>query len=652
MEVLGHPDTYKVDESVTATKVATPLRDTPQTIAVIPSAVLLEQNAQSLGDALRNAPGVTVAQGEGNRDQIVMRGLSTASDFFVNGIRDDQERFRDLYNVERVEVLEGPAAVLFGRGGGGGLVNLVTRRPARTTQSNASLEAGSFGHKRATAQLTIPAGARAIFGLSAMGESSGGFRDTFFLHRYAANPTFDVQLGRGSRLFLGVEHMEDHRRADRGIPSQAGRPASVPARQFFGSSTQNDAVSGVDSASAVFEHVFDNGIVVRNNFLAGRYDKAYTNVYPNSAVSSKNTVTLAAYDHAIDRTNAFNQADIVIRGRLGATEHQVLAGMEAGRQVQDELRHTASPIVDVPVSDSIRDANFASAPIAINRDAAAVVLAAYVQDQIQLAANWKVLAGARVDRFDLRVDDAMTTAAARLSRIDSAVSPRAGVIYQPARNVSVYASYSSTFLPSGQTLGLAVNTEQLEPESATNYEVGTKTDLGPLHLAAAVFRLDRDHVKSVDPVDATRLVLTGQQRAEGLSLSAAGDAGPVRIQAAYGYLDARITRTTTSGPAGRRPGLAPRNRSSVWASGRVARRLTAGAGVLWQADSFTSFTNQVTLPGFARVDGMLAFDVSRWRVALNLQNAFDAGYYATAHSDNNIMPGAPRALQLSLRAGF
>jgi len=653
VEVVGSPDTYKVEDSATATRVATPLRDTPQTLTVVPRSVLLEQNAQSLGDAVRSAPGVTVAQGEGNRDQIVMRGLGTSSDFFVNGIRDDQERFRDLYNVERVEVLEGPAAVLFGRGGAGGVVNLVTRRPARRSGSNASLEAGSFGHRRATTQLTVPAGSRAVFGLNAMGEDSRGFRDGFFLRRYAANPTFEVQLGARSRLFLGVEHMNDHRRADRGIPSAAGRPAAVPARQFFGSRSRNDARSGVNSTSAVFEHIFAGGIVLRNNFLAGRYDKFYANVYPNSAVTSRGTVTLAAYDHTLDRTNAFNQTDLVARTRVGGMEHVLLAGVEAGRQVQDETRHTAAPIADVPLTDSTRDVNFATAPVAINRDAASVVFAAYVQDQVQIASRWKAVAGARIDRFDLRVNDALASgAASRLSRVDRAVSPRAGLIFQPSPFVSLYASYSSTFLPSGQTLGLAVNTAQLEPESATNYEVGSKADIGRVQVAASVFRLDRDNVKSTDPGDVTKLVLTGQQRADGLSISAAGDAGPVKIQAAYGFLDARITRATTSGPAGRRPGLAPRNRGSVWATARVARRWLAGAGVLWQSDAVTSFTNQVILPGFGRVDGVVAYDVSRWRVALNVQNAFDAGYYATAHNDNNIMPGAPRSLQVSVRAGF
>lgn len=209
-------------------------------------------------------------------------------------------------------------------------------------------------------------------------------------------------------------------------------------------------------------------------------------------------------------------------------------------------------------------------------------------------------------------------------------------------------------MPSGQTLGLAANTQHLRPENAKNYEVGTKIDVasGRLHVAAAAFRLDRNNVKSVDPADITRLVLTGQQRADGVSLSAAGDAGRVKIQAAYAYLDARITRATSSGPAGRRPGLAPRNRGSVWATAPLAGGWGAGAGAVWQSDMFTSFTNQVVLPASTRVDGLVYYRFSKWRAALNVINLFNVRSYSTAHNDNNITPGAPRALQMSLRAGF
>jgi outer membrane receptor for monomeric catechols len=183
VDVTGRDEPYRPGVSSTATKTLTALRDVPQTLTVVPRELLADQNVQSLGGAMRNVPGVTVAQGEGNRDQVVIRGISTASDFFVNGVRDDQERFRDLYNVQSVEVLQGPAAVLFGRGGAGGVVNLVTSRPMRRTPSEVNLSVGSFDHKRATAQLGGGLNDKLTYRLNLMSEDSGGFRDAYFLER-------------------------------------------------------------------------------------------------------------------------------------------------------------------------------------------------------------------------------------------------------------------------------------------------------------------------------------------------------------------------------------------------------------------------------------------------------------------------------------
>jgi outer membrane receptor protein involved in Fe transport len=239
VEVTAATTPYRTEGSQTATKTLTPLRDIPQTLNVIPRELLVDQGAQSIAAAMKNVPGVSVAQGEGNRDQIVLRGINTATDFFVNGIRDDQERFRDLYNVETVEVVQGPAAVLFGRGGGGGVVNLVTQSPLAGAPSEVSLEFGRFDHKRGTMQLGGKLGANAGFRVSAVGERSGGFRDGYFLQRYGVNPSVGMRLDNSTVLTVAYEHLSDRRLADRGIPSQAGKPVDVPASQFFGSTSQS-----------------------------------------------------------------------------------------------------------------------------------------------------------------------------------------------------------------------------------------------------------------------------------------------------------------------------------------------------------------------------------------------------------------------------
>jgi catecholate siderophore receptor len=654
VDVTGALAPYRAVDSSGATKTMTPLRDIPQTINVVPAELLRDQRAQSVADAVRNVPGVSVAQGEGNRDQVVIRGISTASDFFVNGIRDDQERFRDLYNVQSIEVIQGPAAVLFGRGGAGGVVNAVTIQPVRGTRSEAVVEAGAYDHKRTTLQVGLPVGASGAFRMAAMGESSGGFRDGFFLRRYAFNPTLGLRLGSRASLTLGVEHLSDHRLADRGIPSRAGAPVDVPVSQLFGSRSQNDAHSGVDSGRATFEFRVTDALVVRNNLLVGRYDKSYQNVFPGSAVSGAGTFTLSAYNHDIDRVNTFNQTDVVYETRLFGMQHTILGGAEVGHQFQDELRHTATNILSVPLSASERDANFATAPLAVDRHAAANVFAGYAQDQLALSERWKAVAGMRVDRFSVRVDDHLP-GSVDLARTDSAISPRAGVIYQPTGAASIYASYSYTFLPSGQTLGLARNTAELRPENAENYEAGAKLDLlrRRLTVSTALFRLDRNNVKNIDPNDPTRLLLTGQQRTEGFLVSAAGNIDRRwKISGGYANFFARVTQDTASAPAGRRVGLVPRHQVTLWSTYDVTSRWIAGGGLNAQSRAYTSFTNAVTLPSFVRVDGLVAYRMGRYRLQMNAENLFDTRYYPTANGDNNISPGSPRNVQLSLRASF
>jgi catecholate siderophore receptor len=654
VEVTATAIPYRTEASETATKTLTPLRDIPQTLHIVPRELLVDQNARSVADAVKTVPGVSVAQGEGNRDQVVLRGISSSSDFFVNGVRDDQERFRDLYNVQSLEVVQGPAAVLFGRGGAGGIVNLVTRKPMRGAPSEVSVEFGSEDRKRGVAQISAPLGTRAALLLNVMGEDSGGFRDGYFLRRYGINPTVRFDAGRATTLTVGFEHLSDRRLADRGIPSQAGRPVAVAASQFFGSPTQNHAHSSVDSVSTTFEHRFSSGFRLQNSLLAGKYDRSYQNVYPGSAVSAGGTFTLSAYDHVTNRTNAFNQTDLTYNLKIGRTIHTLLFGTEVGHQFQDDLRHTASNIPDVALSNSIRDANFQTAPLAFDRNAAANIVAGYVQDQIAWSRRWKSVVGVRTDRFAVAVDNHLP-GIADLSRTDVAASPRAGLIYQPNGVASFYTSYAYTFLPSGQTLGLATNTVDLKPEDARNYEAGARLELldKRLNLSAAVFRLDRNHVRNTDPTDPTRLVQTGQQRTEGVSVSAAGSLLPQwKLYGGYANLNARLTEDTSSGPAGRKVGLVPRNQLTLWSTYDLWKQWGAGGGVIAQSSTSTSFTNQVELPAFARVDAVVYRRIRGYRIALNVENLLNARYYPTANSDNNISPGAPRNVQLSLTATF
>ncbi len=649
---------YRATRSATFTKTDTPLKEVPASITVVPESLIEDQAMRGMSDVLRYVPGATAAQGEGNRDQIVIRGNNTTADFFVNGIRDDAQTFRDLYNLERVEVLKGPGGMTFGRGGAGGVVNRVTKRPVFGRVADASLTVGSWDQLRGTIDVGNKVNDAAAWRLNAMAERADSFRDGVDLERYGVNPTITLTPGGNTALTLGYEHFHDSRTADRGVPSQNGEPFDDSRSRFFGNADQSESSVDVDALSAVLEHDF-GGVQLKNSFRVTYYNKFYQNVFAGSAIDGSGNLRLSGYNNANDRTNIFNQTDLTTKFATGSLQHTLLAGIELGHQDSDNKRQSASfaanPMV-VPASDPFAAAmGFNPTASDASNNVTSKTFAAYLQDQIALNDQWKVLAGLRYDKFEVDFDD-KRIANADASSTDEEVSPRFGLIWTPTATQTYYASYSYAFLPSGEQLSLAVNTADLDPEKAINYEVGARWDLAPeLTLSAAVFRLDREDVRSADPLNPGFFVQTGEQRTEGVELALQGQVTPWwQVFAGYADLDAEITKTSASAPKGRKVGLVPERMASIWNRFDIGQGWGVGLGVVHQSSSYTSFTNTVKLPSFTRVDGAVyyAFTGGKTRVALNVENLFDKEYFPTAHSDNNISPGAPLNARLTLSTAF
>lgn len=662
---------YRATRSGTFTKTDTPLKEVPASVTVVPEPVMRDAAMQSLGDVFRYVPGALMHQGEGNRDQVVLRGNSTTADFYVDGVRDDAQVFRDLYNLERVEVLKGPGGMVFGRGGAGGVVNRVTKKPVFGHVGSASLTLGSYDQKRATVDLGEKAGDRAAWRLNAMFEDADSFRNGVELNRYAINPTLTLAVDESNALTLGYERLYDWRTADRGFPSFNGAPFDADPGTFFGNASQSWARSTVDSLYGVLEHDFGGGLQLRNTTRVAHYDKFYQNVYPGSAVGASGNLSLSAYNNANQRTNVFNQTDLTQKLALGGMEHTLLAGVEVGHQDSANKRNTgffgATTGITVPASAPFSVAtSFRPNGTDADNEVKSNLAAAYLQDQIALSKQWKVLGGLRYDRFSVDFDDRRTTTApVDLSRTDAAVSPRLGVIWQPDAISTYYASYSYAFLPSAEQLSLASTTADLAPEKAKNYEIGARWDLFPrLTLSSALFRTDRTEVHVADPANPGLFVKSGRQRTEGLELGLQGDVTrDWQVFGGYAYLDGRILTPISSGtaasaasvvPAGRKIGLVPRHTLSLWNRVNLGEGWGAGLGVIYQGSAYTSFTNTVQLPAFTRYDGALFYQFAdrKTRLALNLENLTDKRYFPTVDGDNNISPGAPRTVRVTLYASF
>ena len=652
---------YQAPAITSATRTPTPLRDVPQSVTVITRELMQDRLMSGLSDVVRYVPGVIAHQGENNRDQVVIRGNTSSADFFLNGIRDDVQYYRDLYNVDRVEALKGPNAMMFGRGGGGGVVNRVTKDAAFTPLREVTVLAGSHNDKRFATDLNQPFNDIVAFRFNGMYERSDSFRTAVNLERYGLNPTVTVTPGPRTRITLGAEHFRDARVADRGLPSFQGRPADLDVATYFGNPSASHVKARADVASAAIEHQA-GGVTIHDRTLIGGYERGYQNFVPGVVTADKSQVALSAYNNDTERLNVFNQTDVRSGFRTGRVQHTLVAGGEVGRQLTDNFRKTgyfdnaatsilvpyASPIVDAPVTfrQSVTDADNH-----ITTNLAAI----YVQDAIVPARGVQMIGGLRVDRFDLLYHNNRT--GDDLRRVDHLVSPRAGLVVKPVVPVSLYGSYTVSYLPGSgdQFASLTTITQQVRPEKFTNVEVGAKWDVhDDLSLTTAVYRLDRINTRATDPNDPTRIVQTGSQRSNGWELGANGRiTRGWQVAGGYAWQDAFITSATAAARAGARVAQVPHHTFSLWNLYQLRPSLGAGLGIVHRTDMYAAIDDAVTLPGYTGVDGAVYVSLARrMRVQANLENVFDKRYYLNADGNTNISPGAPRALRVALIARF
>ena len=655
------PD-YNVREARSATKTETPLVDVPQSITVVTDKLAADQAMTSLADTFRYMPGVGTAQGEGNRDTPVLRGNSSTGDFFVDGVRDDVQYIRDIYNMERVEALKGPNALAFGRGGTGGVINRVTRQADGEAHRAGTLQFGSDSRRRGTLDIGGGIGESAGFRLNAMVEDSESYRDGFELRRYGINPTFGVDLGANTRLHLSYERFDDERVADRGVPSLNGRPLDVDPSTFFGDPGRSPVTATVDAFDALLTHAFANGVQLRNHLRWADYDKFYQNVFPGAADAATQTVAISAYNQGTQRRNLFNQTDLTWEAMTGGVQHSLLAGVELGRQVTDNLRQTGyfgasgstTTSVRVPLSDPITNSpiEFRQSATDADNHGVAEVAALYLQDQMALGEHWLAIVGLRYDDFDVELRNNRNGSVLRSE--DGLLSPRAGLVYKPIEEVSIYGSYSMSYLPRAgdQLASLTASNAALDPETFRNREVGVKWDIRPeLAATLAVYRLDRGNVAVSDPADPTRSILVDAQKSEGVEIGIAGRITDAwQLMGGYAYQTGELTESlSASAPAGSRLAQLPRHSASLWNRYDFNDRFGAGLGIVHRGAIYANIDNLVSLPGFTRLDGAFYWTVNpSLQLQLNVENLLDKRYFASAHNNNNITPGAPRSAWVTL----
>jgi len=659
----GGVDGYVATRSSTATKTNTPILDIPQSVTVVTKEQAKDQGSRDLSKALTYVPGIVMGQGEGHRDAPTIRGVSTTADFFLDGIRDDVQYYRDLYNIDRVEVLKGPNAMIFGRGGGGGVINRVTKKADGERIYEATTTYGSFDTKRVEVDAGQAVTNDFAVRINGMYEDSGSYRDFVDLERYGINPTVTFRPEDNTKVRLSYEYFNEDRTVDRGVPSNSltGKPAHTDPSTFFGNPDESYMFFNSHVVTATVEHKFDNGIEVKNHTLYGNYEKFYQNVFANSAWDGTpgGTIALGAYNQHTDRESIFNQTDVTTTVNMGRfVRHTLLAGVELSYQETDNQRDPSS-------------GNYAMTPVPFRNPLSSQVPAwgtnlgpvnhselnvagVYIQDQVEITKYFDVIGGVRFDRFDL--DYVNENTGVGFDRVDDVWSPRIGVVFKPVETVSFYASYSKSFLPqSGEQFGtLTAVTENFKPEEFENKEVGFKWEVAPrLLFTGALFQLDRKN-QSVAIAPGVNAII-GESRTEGGEIALTGYlTDEWEVVAGYGYQEAEVVQGALTSPTtGNTIALVPRHTFSLWNKYQFLPNWAAGLGVISRSDMYANVDNNVTLPGFARVDAALFWDINEdFRAQLNVENVFDIDYYSTAHSNNNITPGSPRAAYFTLTSRF
>ena len=664
--------------SASTVKYSEPLRDTPQTVNVVGQEVMEQQNTTTLRDALRNVAGISIAAGEGGAqgDNLTIRGFSARNDLYIDGMRDFGSYYRDPFNLEEVEVVQGPSAATFGRGSTGGVVNQATKMPGLLRAFSGSFDGGSDGTRRATADLNIPIaplGKGASFRLNLMGTEGGvAGRDVTRNLRYGIAPSMSFGLGTATRVTVSYLNQQADDIPDYGLPWLFNQPAPVPRNSFYGFQDGSNYLRTRDNIATLrVEHDFTPHISIRNQTRYARYDRdvqitepqilgTVTPATPLSAITINRNQIVSNSVEAI----LANQTDLTIKFETGSVRHTAVIGMELDREDSDPTRprYTGVPTTSLLTPDYTQPfAGAATINSIVNTRGDSV--AGYAIDTARIGSHWELNGAFRFDRFDAHYTQGVPPAAA-YNRLDHLSSWRGAVVYKPTTPVSIYVSAGNSYNPSAESLSLSASTASLPPEENRTYEGGVKWDLAHpgLSLRAAAFRTDKLNAREPDPTNSLLNVLAGKQRVEGFQVEMQGHlTRKWEAQTGYAYLDATL-RASNYYPAavGARLANVPRHTLTFWHTYRLPSKFRIGAGgnfVGARTASSTAPYDPITglvkqAPGYWVFNAMVERPVAEFATLhANVYNLADRYYYDQLNPAHIVL-GPARSALIGIRFRF
>jgi catecholate siderophore receptor len=678
VEVQGEAEGYRTEQS-DLRRVATPLRDTPQAVAVVPRQVLDEQRATTVRDALRNVSGITLSAGEGGRqgDTFILRGFSAQNDVFRDGSRDLGWFARDTFNLEGVEVFFGPSSVLFGRGSTGGAINLVTKSPRRGSFADVALSGGTAPQGRLEVDVNHALVARVQARLNAMVQSARvAGRDTIERNRAGVAPALRIELGPQTRLALDYLYQRERGVPDYGQPFHGGMPVSaqagmeVPRTAFYGVEGSDTERVDVHVASARFEHSFGKAVRLTSGLRFGRVDRFALPTAPRNLDPLVNPTTLSRvrFESATDHEGLVSQTDLGLQLQTGFLKHAAILGVELSREKRVQNRHNlvvmgasgtaANLAADLRHPDPAPDTSALARVFSSWSRGVQLAGAFYASDQIQLIPQVELLGSFRLESFGTGYQLINATRDTELRNRDTLFNWRGGLVVHPVSKTSVYGMIGTSSNPSAEAGTLSDATVSLEPEHNLMYELGAKADLldDRLALGGSAFRIAKTNarVPGPDPMNGPPQILFGKQRVQGFNLGGSGSVlQQWKVLASYTFLHSRLRRHTNVYLVGQRLPNTPAHSLSLWNTWAPFPKLVLGAGVVFQAETVVNnpaseMQSFNKVPAFWRFDAQASYAFRRFDLQLNLSNLTDALYYQE-YSGSQAVPAEGRVAMLTAR---
>ena len=638
----GEDDDYVVDEVTSATRTNTPILNSSQSIQVVPQQVLEDQQVIRLDEALRNVSGVTFGGTDLGRSlQFSIRGFDEAP-IIRNGFRQfGGDIVAETANLERIEVLKGPSSILFGEIEPGGLINLVTKKPTRATFYRVETQFGNRSLISPSIDFSAPIteNGNVSYRLNALYRSSDDIQNVDEnIERFFISPVVTWKIGENTDLNFELEYLNEDRPPSFGVPAIGDEIADVP---FDRITNEPDDIGKEEYISAGYdlEHRFNKNWKLRNGFRFTQQNALLEVAFPFEI--DEETGSVFRFWAAQPQKGESYSLQTSAEGKLatGKVEHEVLFGLDLNlteNNFNDLIRLDLETPLELdlfnPVYGTSPRPDFDTLPLISDRETETRRLGLFAQDRVSFGNNFFILAGLRYDTVKQIVTDNLELT--EIEDTNSKVTPRVGIVYQPIKLVSLYASYSRSFAPNPETDS---DGQPLEPEEGEGFEVGVKSEFleGKLFTTLAYFNIDKQNVATEDPNDPFSFVTTGEQSSQGIELDVAGEIrSGWNLIASYAYIDGEVSKDNNDEIVGNRLNNSPDHSASLWSTYQLQRGnlkgLGFGLGFSFVGAREGDLDNSFSLDSYFLTNAALFYDRDQYRVGLNFKNLFDTDYIAGA----------------------